>query len=126
MLGEKNEMKGDLSMVDDFTFPNLITDLPQGDIPIEGLRSYLLQGISHQVVFMSFDNDVTVPEHYHEAQWGTVLSGKIELTINGIRKIYKRGDSYFIPKNVPHSAKIKAGYKDLTIFNQKDRYKTKK
>ncbi len=74
---------------------------------------------------MSFEKDVKVPEHAHEAQWGIVMDGEIELTINGIKKIYQRGDSYFIPKDVPHSANIKAGYKDLTLFDQKDRYKVK-
>jgi len=75
---------------------------------------------------MSFENAVTVPEHTHEAQWGIVLDGEIELTINGDKTRLKKGDTYFIPKDIPHSAHIKAGYKDLTIFNQKDRYKTKK
>lgn len=109
----------------DSLFPNIITDLPQAEIPIQGLKANLLQGINHQVVFMSFENDVTVPEHTHEAQWGVVLAGEIELTLNGIKTIYKKGDTYFIPKNIPHSANIKTGYQDLTLFNQKDRYKTK-
>jgi len=106
-------------------FPNIITDLPQADIPIQGLKTYLLQAINHQVVFMSFENDVTVPEHTHEAQWAVVINGEIELTVNGAKKIYKKGDTYFVPKNAPHSANIKAGYTDLTFFNQTDRYKTK-
>ncbi len=106
-------------------FPNIITDLPQAEIPIQGLKAYLIQGINQQVVFMTFENEITVPEHTHEAQWGVVLDGEIELTINGVRMIYKKGDTYFIPKNIPHSANVKAGYRDLTLFNQKDRYKTK-
>ena len=112
-------------MQDEALFPNVITNLPQADIPIEGLTSYLLQCADHQVIFMSFEKDVEIPEHSHEAQWGVVLDGEIELTINGERQICKKGDTYFIPKNVPHSAKIKAGYKDLTLFNQKDRYKAR-
>jgi len=106
-------------------FPNMITDLPQADIPIQGLNVYLLQATHHQVVFMSFEQDVAVPEHSHEDQWGVVLSGEIELTINGAKKSYTKGDAYFIPKNMPHSANIKAGYSDVTMFNQKDRYKVK-
>jgi len=89
------------------------------------MTSHLLQAANHQVVFMCFKKDIEVPKHSHESQWGVVLDGEIELTINGERQIYKKGDTYFIPKNVPHSAKIKAGYKDLTLFNQKDRYKPK-
>ena len=112
-------------MQDEILFPKIITCLPQADIPIEGLTSYLLQGTNHQVISMSFEKDVEVPEHSHEAQWGIVIDGEIELTINGNKQIYRKGDTYFIPKNIPHSARIKAGYKDLTLFNQRDRYKSK-
>lgn len=107
-------------------FPDIIMGLPQAEIPIQGLKAYLLQSTDQQVVFMNFENDVSVPEHTHEAQWGVVLDGEIELTINDLKTTFKKGDTYFIPKNIPHSANIKAGYKDLTLFNQKDRYKIKK
>jgi quercetin dioxygenase-like cupin family protein len=112
-------------MQDEILFPNIITSLPHADIPIEGLTSHLLQCTNHQVIFMSFEKDVEVPEHSHEAQWGIVIDGVIELTINDNKRIYRKGDTYFIPKNIPHSARIKAGYKDLTLFNQRDRYKSK-
>ena len=105
--------------------PEIITSLPEADIPIEGLHSYIFQGENQQVIFMSFDSDAAVPEHAHEAQWGVVLDGEIELTINGSKLTYTKGDTYFIPQNVLHSARIKAGYKDLTLFNQKDRYEEK-
>ncbi len=74
---------------------------------------------------MSFEDDADIPEHSHEAQWGAVLDGEIRLTINGERRVYKRGDTYLIPRNAPHRATIKAGYKDVTVFDQKDRYKPK-
>ena len=105
--------------------PEIITNLPEADIPIEGLRSHILQGQNQQIVFMSFEKDVEVPEHCHEAQWGVVLDGETELTIDGRKSSLGKGDTYFIPKDVQHSAKIKKGYKDLTLFNQKDRYKAK-
>lgn len=106
-------------------FPEIITNLPEADIPIEGLHSYLFQGEKQQFVFMSFENDVKVPEHSHEAQWGVVLDGEIELTIDDKKCIFTKGDTYFIPKDVKHSARIRKGYKDLTLFNQNDRYKAK-
>jgi len=106
-------------------FPEIVTKLPEADIPIEGVRSHLFQGQNQQFVFMSFENDVEVPEHSHEGQWAVILDGEIELTIDGKKHLFKRGDTYFIPKDVKHSAKIKKGYKDLTLFDQKDRYKVK-
>ena len=112
-------------MTREISFPEIITNLPEADIPIEGVHSYLFQGENQQVIFTSFYSDAAVPEHAHEAQWGVVLDGEIEFTINGDTLTYTKGDTYFIPKDVPHKAKIKAGYKDLTLFNQKDRYKKK-
>lgn len=106
-------------------FPDIITGLPQGDIPVEGLHAYLFQGEHQQILFMEFQNDVEVPEHSHEAQWGVVLEGQIELTVEGEKRTLGKGDTYFIPKGVKHSAKIKKGYKDLTLFNQRDRYAAK-
>ena len=106
-------------------FPEIITKLPEAQIPLEGLRSYLFQGENQQIVFMNFENDAEIPEHSHESQWGVVLDGEIELTVNMQKYTFKKGDAYFIPKGVKHSARIKKGYKDLTLFDQKDRYKTK-
>ena len=106
-------------------FPKVITNLPEADIPIEGVRSHLFQGQHQQFIFMSFDNDVDVPEHSHEGQWGVVLDGEIELTIEGKRYTFKKGETYFIPKGVKHDARIKRGYRDLTLFDQRDRYKAK-
>jgi len=106
-------------------FPKPITDLPEADVPIKGIKAYLSQGISHQIVFMQFSEDVDVPEHFHESQWGIVLEGKIELTIDGIKNVYEKGDRFLIDKNIKHSAKIYAGYTSMEYFNQRDRYKVK-
>ena len=108
------------------TFPEPIVNLPEADIPIEGLKAYLAQGESYQILFMKFDRDVILPEHSHDSQWGIVLEGQIDLTINDKTVTYKKGDRYFIPKGVKHSGKIYAGYTDITFFNEKDRYKSKK
>ena len=110
-------------MSDENFFPEIITKLPEADIPLEGVHSHLLQGKDQQFVFMRFDKDVQVPEHSHEGQWAVILDGEIELTIGSEKATFQRGDTYFIPKGVKHSAKIKKGYKDLTLFDQKDRYK---
>lgn len=106
-------------------FPEPILNLPKADIPIDGLIAYLIQGINHQILFMEFRKNVEISEHSHEAQWGVILKGKIDLNINGLTKTFKKGDSYFIPNDIKHSAKIYAGYADITYFDQKDRYKIK-
>jgi quercetin dioxygenase-like cupin family protein len=106
-------------------FPEPIINLPLADVPIHGIKAFLSQGPNHQIVFMEFSEDINVPEHFHESQWGIVLEGKIELTIDGMRTTYEKGDRFFIPRNVKHSAKIFAGYASMEFFNQADRYKEK-
>lgn len=106
-------------------FPEPIRNLPLADIPLAGLKAYLSQAEDHQILFMEFSEDVEVPEHCHESQWGVVLEGKTELTVEGVKRTYTKGDHMFIPKGAKHSAKIYAGYADISFFNQKDRYKPK-
>jgi quercetin dioxygenase-like cupin family protein len=107
------------------TFPEIISQLPTAEIPIPGVKSFVAETANQQFIFMSFDEDVEVPEHAHSAQWGVVLDGEIELTIDPVKRVFKKGDSYFIPKGVMHSARIKRGYKDLTLFDERGRYKVK-
>jgi len=106
-------------------FPDPIRNLPEADIPLDGIKAYLSQAIDHQLIFMQFEKDVDLPEHSHAAQVGFVLSGKIELTIDGVKRKYSKGDIYCIPKNVKHSGKIHTGYADITFFNEPNRYKAK-
>lgn len=103
-------------------FPDPVTALPRADVPLEGVRAYLSQGPDHQIVFMEFDRDVEAPAHSHAGQWGIVLTGTIDLEIGGIRRTYGRGDTYYIPAGVEHSATVHAGYADVTLFEQPDRY----
>jgi quercetin dioxygenase-like cupin family protein len=106
-------------------FPEPIRNLPEADIPLKGIKAYLSQAENHQILFMEFAEDVEVADHSHEAQWGVVLAGKIDLTIEGVERTYSKGDSVFIPKGAKHSAKVHAGYADISFFNQKGRYKPK-
>ena len=107
-------------------FPPPILNLPRADVPVKGVTAYLSQSDAHQIIFMEFSEDTEVGEHSHQAQWAVVLHGKIDLTIGGVEGTYFRGDQYFIPEGVKHSAKIHKGYADATFFDQPDRYRAKK
>jgi len=99
--------------------------LPEADIKFKGIKGWISQSNDHQVVFMEIDAIGEVAEHSHGAQWGFVLEGEMNLCIGGITKIYKKGDSYFIPKNVLHSAVFKCKTWVVDYFADKDRYKSK-
>ncbi len=119
MINEGDEQMSEI-------FPSVIQELPKADIPLEGITAYLSQGENHQILFMEFDEDVILPEHEHEGQYAIVLRGKIELTIDNVKKTFIQGNKYYIPAGVRHYGKIFAGYADITFFNQKNRYSTKK
>jgi mannose-6-phosphate isomerase-like protein (cupin superfamily) len=105
------------------TFPEPILRLPIADIPIPGLSARLSESEGHQILFMRFSQDADIPEHSHESQWGVVLTGRIDLTIAGQLSRLQKGDQYFIPASVKHSAKIYAGYSDITFFDAPARYR---
>ncbi len=106
-------------------FPEPITRLPKADIPLDGLTAYLSQADTHQTLYMQFEKGVDLPEHEHADQMGFILEGSIELTVAGETRVYSKGDRYHIPAGVRHSARIHAGYADITVFMQPDRYAVK-
>ena len=107
-------------------FPEPIRNLPQADIPIDGLKAYLSQAADHQLVLMQFEKEVDLPEHSHAAQVGFILSGVMELTIGGVKRQYGKGDIYYIPAGVKLSGRFHAGYSDITFLGESDRYKTRR
>jgi len=104
----------------------MITDLPEADIPFPGVRGWILQSKDKQTVFLDIDPIGKVSEHSHSAQFGLVLEGEMSLTIGGETKRYKKGDTYFVPEGVLHSAVFHTHFKAIDIFNEKARYKVKK
>jgi quercetin dioxygenase-like cupin family protein len=106
-------------------FPKPVQNLPEADIPIKGLKAYISQADNHQIVFMQFAEETLVPEHSHESQWEIVLEGRVEVSIDGTKRVFSKGDRFFIPNEVKHSARVFAGYSAFAFFNQADRYKVK-
>ena len=104
-------------------FPDPIRKLPKADIPIEGLTAYLSQADTHQTLYMQFEKTVELPEHEHADQIWFILEGKIDLIIDGEIRTYAKGDRYHIQAGIQHEAKIYAGYADITVFMQPDRYR---
>ncbi len=106
-------------------FPEMIKNLPEADIPFKGVRGWILQGKEQQVVFMDIDPIGEVSEHKHGAQFGVMLDGEMSLTIGGETKLYKKGDTYFIPEGIIHSAVFHSQVKVIDIFFEKARYQCK-
>jgi len=104
-------------------FPNFILAYPEADIPLDGVRAWLLQGQEDgEVVFVHFEKETVVPEHAHGEQWEIVLEGSVEMTMNGETRNYGKGESFHIPASVPHSGLVHAGYRSMIVFEERDRY----
>ncbi|MDA3824039.1 MAG: cupin domain-containing protein [Bacteroidales bacterium] len=103
-------------------YPELINQLPEADIPFEGVSGRLLQGENQQSVFFEIEPIGKVAEHVHGAQGGVVFEGEMDLTIGGESKTYRKGDQYYIPAGVLHSAIFKTKTYLMDLFEDKNRY----
>jgi len=106
-------------------YPEMIKNLPEIEINLEGVRGWLMQDVSISAVFFELDPIGKVPDHSHCAQWGMVLEGKMKLTIDGETKIYTKGDRYFIPEGIIHSAEFITKCFVIDFFADPNRYKRK-
>ena len=103
-------------------YPDLILDLPEANIPFPGVKGHLMQGENSQVVFFEIEPIGAVAEHKHGAQWGVVFEGEMELTIGGKTNTYRKGDHYYIPADVLHSATFNTKTYLMDVFEDKNRY----
>jgi quercetin dioxygenase-like cupin family protein len=106
-------------------FPEMIEKLPDIDIPFPNVSGKLFQGQGMQAVFFTTEGPGEIPPHHHQAQWGVMLEGEAELTVDGKSQTIRQGDSYFIPAGSIHSIRILSSMKALDIFDEPDRYRTK-
>lgn len=107
-------------------FPEMIRRiLPEADTPFRGIDVRLLRAPTASAIFVEAMEESDVPEHAHGAQWGIVVDGELDLTIGDERKIYRRGEEYFIPPGTPHAGHLKRGTRVIDFFDDPDRYRPK-
>ena len=107
-------------------YPEVITRLPEADIKFEGIRAWILQSEEHQLVFFEMKASASAPEHSHDyVQWGFMIKGKMELTVNGEKRIVESGDEYVIPAQAKHSARFLVKSRLIDFFSEKNRYRIK-
>lgn len=106
-------------------FPAFVKNLPEIDLPFDGVRGWLIQGEKQQTVFVEFLVDVEVPEHEHGDQWEFTVAGRAELYREGGSEVYEAGDNFFVPAGQPHAANVYAGYRAMMVFDDPGRYQVK-
>ncbi len=106
-------------------YPEIIENLPEAEIPFKGVRGWLSQGKDHQIVFFEIEPIAEVSAHKHGAQWGVLFEGEMDMTIGDETKTYRKGDHYFIPEGVVHSASFKKRTWLMDFFADSNRYVAK-
>ena len=72
---------------------------------LPGVRIRTFWGKEMLLSLVDIDANTTIPMHGHlHEQAGTIISGELEMTINGEKRLFKEGETYIIPGNVQHSA----------------------
>jgi len=107
-------------------FPEMITKLPEADVPFKGVRAWISQATDHQVVFLDIEPVGLVSPHRHGEQWGVVVEGELELTVGGVTTRHKAGDSYHVPAGVEHAARFLSRTRVIDVFGEVARYRPKK
>lgn len=105
--------------------PDFIRALPALDIPYpdDMVTTNALRSDAGLAVWFSFHKDLSLPAHSHKGQWGTVIEGTVELTMDGTTRTYRPGESYAIASGTVHAVRIAAGTIALDVFEEPDRYR---
>jgi quercetin dioxygenase-like cupin family protein len=106
-------------------FPDFVESFAEIEVPLAGVRGWMIQGGEQQVVFLQFDETVEVPEHSHAEQWEFPLAGRAQLRMQGETTEFCAGENFYIPAGVPHAATVHAGYRAMIVFNEPSRYRAK-
>ena len=104
-------------------FPDCIkNNLPRAASTIsDDLQGYVLSGNGCQVVFWEIKDAFAVDAHSHpHAEWGVVLGGSCEVTVDGVTTVYNTGQEFYIAPGVPHSSKMSDNYRAVDFFNAAD------
>ncbi|MEU0518554.1 cupin domain-containing protein [Streptosporangium sp. NPDC006007] len=106
-------------------YPSWIADLPQVDVRFPGAQATTVRSDDGQVVFWTFENGGSVPPHRHGPQLGIVLSGQVELRIEGELRVWTAGQMFDIGDQQEHEATVAAGTCVIEIFQEGDRHPVK-
>jgi hypothetical protein len=97
-----------------------ITKLPKTNLL--GLDVYVHDNGTSQVLFLELPagrNEVVLPTHTHGIEWGIVVEGEIEMTIDGRVERHLAGSQHLIAPSVPHSFRFRPGTSSIDFFAER-------
>ena len=107
-------------------FPAFVYSLPEADLPYSELKGWLMTGGNGQVLYCESEAEILIPEHSHGEQWGCVIKGRMELTIQDRTHIYARGELFHIPSGAKHRVHIFPGFRAVQHSENVNHYFVKK
>ncbi len=105
-------------------FPAFIERLPEADIPIETCRAFMMRD-GCQALFFELPGGSQSPDHSHVNEWGYVIQGRVDITIDGVTTTYGPGESYFVGDGVVHSVVNHPGLIGVSVFDGTERFAAK-
>ncbi|MFZ1024240.1 MAG: cupin domain-containing protein [Thermoplasmata archaeon] len=98
-------------------FPPSIRALPKSSLA--GAEVYVHDNGRTQVLFIEVPRDhqeVVVPTHTHDVEWGFVVEGSIEMTLGDRVEEHAAGSTHWIPAQLPHSFRFRPGTSSVHYF----------
>jgi len=102
-------------------FPAFFDTLPKLEIPADVARAWVMTD-NAQVLFYEVHEGGANDDLAEGAEWGLILEGAVEITIDGTTTTYRKGDSYLIPGGVPNRKYNHPGTVGIDVFEQSDRF----
>ena len=102
-------------------FLAFIRGLPMADSPLESLRGWLLRPIRGSRCSTRSPTAWRFPST-RTARSGSGARRLGRVHDRGETKTYRRGDTYYVPDSVAHSAVISPGYVGIDVFADANRY----
>jgi len=106
------------------SYPGIIKALPRIKTDLEGVKGWLAQGESFQIVFFEIQEGRSIPPHSHGPQFGFIIKGSLSLTIGDTTFDLSTGDSYYIPADVSHHGQFHSDTLAMDFFAEPSRYTT--
>lgn len=104
-------------------FSELIRSFPRVENALVPLNGWLLHGEQALAMFYELPEGADLREHTHGPQWGVVLAGRVDFTIDGTTRTFHPGDTYTIEAGVPHSAYMHPGTTGIDVFGDPHPYR---
>ena len=94
-----------------------ISEIEEKEI-FPGLHGRLIHGKNITWAFWNVEKGAIVPLHSHiHEQIMYVIEGKFQLIVDGVNKIFDKGDYIVLPSNVPHEGTALSNCKLMDVFS---------